>query len=361
MSPLDPAKRTRLYELLADEALGAISPEDAAELEALRDLAASVDDDGPQHAFDAAFGETLAAVAAEPVATDAAPALPSALRARLVADGHRLLARPQSILFESAPAARPRGTLTPWLALAALLAVAASVTLGLMASRSRERADRLEADAASLRERVEQNAQRLAAAGAAAEDLQRRLAERDQAASDAERRLADAAAREVALARQLAEATSELDETRLVLARYEAPVDPAELQANRRKLLETPGTVRLAWAPFDLPDAPAEQRQVTGDVTWNDDLQTGYLRFVGLAVNDPAVEQYQVWIIDDRGLEQKVSGGVFNATADGEVLVPIQPGIDVRRVALFAVTIEAPGGTWVPDLTRRVVVAPREG
>lgn len=74
---------------------------------------------------------------------------------------------------------------------------------------------------------------------------------------------------------------------------------------------------------------------------WSNELQEGYIRFVGL--------------------EQKVSGGVFNASADGEIIVPITPGIDVGHVALFAITVENPGGTWVPDLTRRVVVAPRDG
>ena len=97
-----------------------------------------------------------------------------------------------------------------------------------------------------------------------------------------------------------------------------------------------------------------------GDVVWSDDLQEGYIRFVGLKPNDPNVEQYQIWVIDERGLEQKVSGGIFNASAEGEIVVPITPGIDVGRVALFAITIEEPGGTWVPDLSRRVVVAPRE-
>ena len=102
-----------------------------------------------------------------------------------------------------------------------------------------------------------------------------------------------------------------------------------------------------------------EQPGVGGDVVWNDTLQQGYLRFVGLEINDPTKEQYQVWVIDDRGMEQKVSGGVFNATADGEVIVPIEPGIDVGRVQVFAITVEEPGGIWVPDLKRRVVVAPR--
>ncbi len=82
---------------------------------------------------------------------------------------------------------------------------------------------------------------------------------------------------------------------------------------------------------------------------------------MGLRPNDPSVEQYQIWVIDERGMEQKVSGGVFNASADGEIVVPINPSIDLRRVALFAVTIEEPGGTVVPSLKRRVVIAPREG
>jgi anti-sigma-K factor RskA len=125
-------------------------------------------------------------------------------------------------------------------------------------------------------------------------------------------------------------------------------------------MLEVPDTIRIAWAPFNLDGAPAaEQPNIQGDVVWNDRLESGYLRFVGLKPNDPAIEQYQVWVIDERGLEQKVSGGVFNATADGEVIVPIDPGIAVGRVALFAITVEKPGGTWVPDLKRRVVVAPR--
>ena len=178
---------------------------------------------------------------------------------------------------------------------------------------------------------------------------------------------AQLAQRELQLAEQLAQATSryaalESEHTlaQLKIARLESPVDPVEMQRNRTKLLEVPGTVRLAWSPFNLEGAaPAEQPGISGDAVWNDEAKTGYLRFVGLKVNDPRIEQYQVWVIDERGLEQKVSGGIFNATADGEVIVPIKPGIDVGKVVLFAITIEKPGGTWVPDLKRRVVVAPR--
>jgi hypothetical protein len=188
------------------------------------------------------------------------------------------------------------------------------------------------------------------------EGVQGELA-RAKAQADDLRRALEAA--NAAHAQRLTALTRELDEAKLTIARFEAPADPAMLAANRTKLLEVPDTIRVAWQPFDLPDKPAELKNITGDVVWNDKLQTGYLRFVGLKVNDPAIEQYQVWVIDERGMEQKVSGGIFNATAQGEVIVPIEPGIDVGRVALFAITIEKPGGTWVPDLERRVVVAPR--
>ncbi len=68
-----------------------------------------------------------------------------------------------------------------------------------------------------------------------------------------------------------------------------------------------------------------------------------------------------MWVVDRRGMEQKVSGGVFDVNAKGEIIVPIDPSLDVSRVSLFAITIEEPGGTVVPDLRRRVVYAPVEG
>jgi hypothetical protein len=39
--------------------------------------------------------------------------------------------------------------------------------------------------------------------------------------------------------------------------------------------------------------------------------------------------------------------------------VPVEPLIPVRDVAAFAVTVEQPGGTWVSDMSRRVVIASR--
>ncbi len=276
------------------------------------------------------------------------------LRERLAAEGEAIVAA------RSGRAVVRRSAVAAWLAAAAAVAIAASAGIWAWTVQSSKNRALNEArvELAAMRERAESNEELLASARTRIDALSgenQALARREV---DLAQQLASATAD---FQERLAVATGELDRANLKIARYEQPEDPEVLAANRTKLLEVPDTVRIAWSPFDLPDAPAEQRLVRGDVVWNDELQQGFLRFEGLAVNDPAVEQYQVWVIDERGMEQKVSGGVFNATARGEVIVPIEPGIDVGRVALFAITIEEPGGTWVPDLRRRVVVAPREG
>lgn len=99
---------------------------------------------------------------------------------------------------------------------------------------------------------------------------------------------------------------------------------------------------------------------VRGDVCWSDSAQKGFMRFANLPVNDPTKEQYQLWIIDERGLGQRISGGVFNAAANGETVVEIEPGIAVRSAAAFAVTVEKPRGQWVSDMTKRVVLAAKK-
>jgi len=109
----------------------------------------------------------------------------------------------------------------------------------------------------------------------------------------------------------------------------------------------------IHWKDWDNP----EVKGVLGEVVWCEDQQLGYMRFVGLRPNDPSKEQYQVWIVDERGMGQRISGGVFDAEDDGETIVPVKPAMPVRGAKLFAVTIEPPGGLWVSDMTRRVTVA----
>ncbi|HEX2838616.1 MAG TPA: anti-sigma factor [Phycisphaerales bacterium] len=127
-------------------------------------------------------------------------------------------------------------------------------------------------------------------------------------------------------------------------------VDP---RTGRQRLLATStDAVTLSWKDWDAPEVPGVQ----GDVVWSDSAQKGYMRFTNLPTKDSGKEQYQLWIVDSRGMEQRISGGLFNG-GTGEVVVPIEPGIRVQNAAAFAVTIEKPGGTWVSDMSRRVVIA----
>jgi hypothetical protein len=122
-------------------------------------------------------------------------------------------------------------------------------------------------------------------------------------------------------------------------------------------IVETaPDLIKASWGDWDNP----EIKGVSGDVAWSDTKQCGYMRFKNLPALDAAKEQYQLWIIDSRGMEQRISGGVFNGGSlakDGTLVVPITPGIQVVGAAAFAITIERPEGTWVSDMKRRVVIA----
>ncbi len=123
----------------------------------------------------------------------------------------------------------------------------------------------------------------------------------------------------------------------------------------------------LADAPADLVRTPwqaiAQGYEVpegfTGEVVWSDSLNTGYMVFNGLATNDPAVEQFQLWVFDaTRDDSFPVDGGVFDITTAGRVIVPITPKIGVREAAAFAVTVEAPGGVVVSTRERIATLAP---
>lgn len=137
-----------------------------------------------------------------------------------------------------------------------------------------------------------------------------------------------------------------------VIAWWPAGKAPNPREDRQALLAGSSDTVTLAWKDWDSPEVPG----VTGDVVWSDAQQRGYMRFTNLPAKDAKVEQYQLWIVDSRGMGQRISGGVFNGDAS-EVVVPIDPGIPVQGAAAFAVTIEKPGGTWVSDMSRRVVIA----
>ncbi|MCA9280174.1 MAG: anti-sigma factor [Phycisphaeraceae bacterium] len=135
------------------------------------------------------------------------------------------------------------------------------------------------------------------------------------------------------------------------------PVPPPVIQTASEQLQQfvesAPDLAEADWGDWDDP----EIKGVTGKVYWSESQQSGFMQFAHLTPNNPTKEQYQLWIIDERGLETRVSGAIFDTDADGSAIVQIEPSIAIRNAALFAITIEQPGGVWVSDMSRRVVIA----
>lgn len=132
-----------------------------------------------------------------------------------------------------------------------------------------------------------------------------------------------------------------------------------------QRLGEGPAELRLQELVATTPDVevlPWATDGISGDVTWSDTKNAGFLRIEGLAVNDPEVTQYQLWIF--RGLDPSaeahpVSGGVFDVDQEGQVIVPIDAQLELGRAGMFVVTVERPGGVMVSEREEIVLVASR--
>jgi hypothetical protein len=137
--------------------------------------------------------------------------------------------------------------------------------------------------------------------------------------------------------------------------------DPAE-KRRERLLAEDADVIAVDWAAGKDPAVARLPAGMThGDVVWSQSRQQGYMRIRGLAANDPAVEQYRVWIFDaERGAAHPVDGGVFNVPAcdaDGEVCVPIEARLPIGTPTLFAISVEKPGGATVSSRERLPLLA----
>lgn len=108
-------------------------------------------------------------------------------------------------------------------------------------------------------------------------------------------------------------------------------------------------TIKAAADVVSLPwnSDIADYEQVQGRITWSDSLQAGEMRFSGLPANDPGAAQYQLWIVDPDRYDNPVDGGVFDASASGEVVVMAQARLPVAEPVAFAVTLEKAGGVVV--------------
>ncbi|MBB3209341.1 hypothetical protein FHS27_005181 [Rhodopirellula rubra] len=122
---------------------------------------------------------------------------------------------------------------------------------------------------------------------------------------------------------------------------------------ERANLKATEDHIAVQWAPGTTPF----ETPVAGDVVWSTTEQKGFMRFVDMPINDPTKEQYQLWIIDPARDDEPIDGGVFDVTAAGEVIVPIDAKLKVLDPAAFAITIEKPGGVVVSTQERLPLLA----
>lgn len=141
----------------------------------------------------------------------------------------------------------------------------------------------------------------------------------------------------------------------LVVVRTEgpSPATPDSVAARAALVNQAADVITLPWAP---PTAEGYEG-VTGDVVWSQSQQQGYLRLANMPVNDPSRVQYQLWIVDPDRDKHPVDGGVFNISATGEVIIPIQAKLQIRAPKAFAITAEQPGGVVVSAGPLLVVAA----
>jgi hypothetical protein len=141
-------------------------------------------------------------------------------------------------------------------------------------------------------------------------------------------------------------------------ARVEVSARERSVASARAALLREPDALIVPWVAAGDPRAP----RLEGDVVWSGARQRGFARFVpGLAANDPSREQYQLWIFDaDRDERYPVDGGLFDAVAADELVVPLIPKLRVHRPKLFAITLEPPGGVVVSRREHLLAVAKSE-
>jgi Anti-sigma-K factor rskA len=132
-------------------------------------------------------------------------------------------------------------------------------------------------------------------------------------------------------------------------------LEPTPAEKRATLLAKGGSVVQGAWSSTADPASQG----VVGDVVWDNESQTGYLRFTGLAPNDPATFQYQLWIFDATQDERfPIDGGVFDIPAgQTEVVIPINAKIAVNTPMMFAVTTEKPGGVVVSAREHIVALA----
>ncbi len=107
-----------------------------------------------------------------------------------------------------------------------------------------------------------------------------------------------------------------------------------------------------------LPTASEELKNVGGDVVWSDEKQAGYMKLRNLPKNDKNTSTYQLWVFEEnQGDKTPIDGGTFDVDVDGDVIIPIDAKLKAKNPAMFAITVEKPGGVVVSDRKKIAALA----
>lgn len=127
-------------------------------------------------------------------------------------------------------------------------------------------------------------------------------------------------------------------------AKVEPPRPPTMAELREEMLRSGGKVIKADWAPGNVK----EISDVSGDIVWSDEKQTGFMRFRGLPQKAGPEFCYQLWIFDKtQDKATPIDGGIFDVTADGEVIVPINSKLKAVEPYQFAITIERHGGVVV--------------
>ena len=129
---------------------------------------------------------------------------------------------------------------------------------------------------------------------------------------------------------------------------------PALTAAQKREQLiaSAPDVVQKNWT------SAKDKKTVLGDIVWSNAEQEGYLRLRDMPTLDASRETYQLWIVDKvEGKKVPISGGIFNVSKSGEVVIPINAPLKIKNPKEFNITKEKSGGVVVSSPERVVAVA----
>jgi Anti-sigma-K factor rskA, C-terminal len=123
-----------------------------------------------------------------------------------------------------------------------------------------------------------------------------------------------------------------------------------------KRVEQDPKKIEVPFGAWAEPTDKACADTPIGCVCWSDAEQCGYLKLHKAFPCNDCDHQFQLWIIDGRGNEQRIPAGVFDCKTEAECRIFFRPSLPVHDVQSFAITMETSGGLVVSDMVHKVAI-----